>query len=70
MKVDTKIVLSWDDMFQAFKEFVSNHVDGVKAEDVCSFRLDYDMDNYTKSTVSVQLGYQEAKVCETEGSRS
>lgn len=59
MKMDTKIVLSYDDIFQALKEYVANHVDGVKAEDVCNFRLDYDMDNYTKTTASVQLSYKD-----------
>lgn len=59
MKMDTKIVLSYDDIFQALKEYVANHVDSVKAEDVFNFRLDYDMDNYNKTTASVQLNYKD-----------
>lgn len=49
------IRLDHDALFAAFREFIANHVEGVKAEDVCNFHIEYDKDNSRNTTVVVQL---------------
>jgi hypothetical protein len=59
MKQVTHIILSYDDMFKAFRDYVANNVDGVKAEDVCNFRIQVDPTSASKSTAEVHLTYKD-----------
>lgn len=61
MKMRSHIVLNNDDIFQALREYISNHVDGVSANDVCSFDIRYNADDTTKSFITVALGEREIK---------
>lgn len=45
MVISRQITLSEDEIFQAIKEYVDNHANGLSGSEVCNFRIHFEDSN-------------------------
>jgi hypothetical protein len=56
MKMSRTITLNDDDIFRAVKNFITDHVDGVNATEVCNYRIRFEGNNdQNKPIIYVEL---------------